>query len=121
VGSPLIYDLAIVANDWCLKDSAPEPDEQRAQALLSGRESVTPLTTAEKQAWPMALRLAALRFYLSRQYDFSFPRDPNGKALDPAHFRDLLRFHRKNETPNKPTLRRFGAGMLPQSPSPEFE
>lgn len=118
--SPLIYDLAIVANDWCLKENAKEIDEKRVHSLMAGREGILPLTTAEKAAWPMALRLAALRFYLSRQYDFSFPRDPNGKALDPTHFRELLKAHRK-ENPARPMSGQRCAGTLFSGQTPKFE
>lgn len=88
---PLLYDLAIVANDWCLKEGGYELDEKKLAALLEAREDVLPLTPEEKEAWPMALRLAALRFYLSRLIDFHLPRDPDGKALDPDHFGNILR------------------------------
>jgi homoserine kinase type II len=87
----LLYDLAIVANDWCLKEGGYELDEGKLNILLEAREAILPLTEAEKEAWPMALRLAALRFYLSRLVDYHLPRDPNGKALDPDHFGNILR------------------------------
>ncbi len=88
---PLLYDLAIVANDWCLKEGGYELDEGKLKVLLNAREAVLPLTEAEKEAWPMALRLAALRFYLSRLVDYHLPRNSNGKALDPDHFGNILR------------------------------
>jgi len=118
--SPLIYDLAIVANDWCLKENTIGLDEKRVRSLMGGREGILPLTDAEKAAWPMALRLAALRFYLSRQYDFSFPRDPNGKALDPAHFRELLKVHRK-ENPARPMSGQRSADTAFCGQKPKFE
>ncbi len=90
---PLAYDLAIVANDWCLQDGTSKLDTARLDALLRGRESIMSMTEAEKAAWPMALRLAAMRFYLSRALDFHFPRDPDGKTLDPSHFHNILRVH----------------------------
>ncbi|MDD3287377.1 MAG: homoserine kinase [Alphaproteobacteria bacterium] len=92
---PLIYDLAIVANEWCLKEDGFDLDEKKLKTLLRARESVFPLSDAEKTAWPMALRLAALRFYLSRLYDYHFPRDPDGKALDPDYFRNILRMRQR--------------------------
>jgi homoserine kinase type II len=61
--SPLIYDLAIVANDWCLKDKTIGLDEKRVRSLMGGREGILPLTMRRKPL-AMALRLAALRFYL---------------------------------------------------------
>ncbi|MCL2468790.1 MAG: homoserine kinase [Alphaproteobacteria bacterium] len=88
---PLLYDLAIVANDWCLKEGGYMLDQEKLNILLKAREEILPLTKAEKEAWPMALRLAALRFYLSRLVDYHWPRNPNGKALDPDHFGNILR------------------------------
>lgn len=93
-GQPLIYDLAIVANDWCLQDQSNRLDQTRINALMRGRESVLPLTPQEHDAWPMALRMAALRFYTSRLRDYHLPRDPDGKKLDPDHFQDLLCSHK---------------------------
>lgn len=60
-----IYDLAIVANDWCCKSDGSWK-EAELLALLVGYQSVRPLTTAEQHYWPDALRAAALRFWLSR-------------------------------------------------------
>lgn len=93
--TPFIYDLAIVANDWCLEDEGYELDEARLAALLEGRESVCPLNTEEKAAWPMALRWAGLRFYLSRLYDYMLPRDPDGKAYDPSPFLRIMELRQK--------------------------
>ena len=92
---PLIYDLAIVANDWCLKDNAYALEPRRLEALLRGREQALPLNAAEIKAWPVALRLAALRFSLSRFYDYYLPRAPDGKKLDPDHFPAILRKRKK--------------------------
>jgi homoserine kinase type II len=60
-----IFDLAIVANDWCC-DVDGHWDETLLTALLDGYQSVRPFTTSEQNLWPMALRAAALRFWLSR-------------------------------------------------------
>jgi homoserine kinase type II len=91
---PFIYDLAIVANDWCLKDGTHTLDPQKLTTLIDARTAECPFTPAEEDAWGMALRLAALRFYLSRQHDASFPRGELGKTLDPDHFRKIMQVHR---------------------------
>lgn len=90
-GGLLVYDLAISANDWCLEEGSFELDPLKLEALLRGREAVLPLCKEEREAWPMALRLAALRFYLSRLFDRYLPREPNGRSHDPEHFGAILR------------------------------
>lgn len=92
-GWPLLFDLAIVANDWCLAGGSSELDPEKLDALMKGRCALMPLTKAEIEAWPLALRWAALRFYLSRLYDFHMPRE--GKKHDPNHFLAILRTRRE--------------------------
>lgn len=90
---PLIFDLAIVANDWCLQKDSFELDPFKLSALMRGRCRALPLTQTEEKAWPMALRWAALRFYLSRLYDYHLPRE--GKKYDPLPFLGILRARQK--------------------------
>jgi homoserine kinase type II len=88
---PLIYDLAIAANDWCLASDGIALDPLKLKTLLVARETIVPLTPQERAAWPMALRLAALRFYLSRKHDALCPRAIDaGKTLDSRVFEAIL-------------------------------
>lgn len=88
------YDLAVTLNDWC-RTPDHRIDDARARALLHGYQRERPLTNDEKDAWPLLLRAAALRFWLSRQKDWVFPREGAMTfRKDPRVFHDLLRHHR---------------------------
>ncbi|WAG79201.1 homoserine kinase [Metapseudomonas furukawaii] len=62
---PMLYDLAICLNDWC-SDADGHLDSQRARALLGAYAALRPFTAAEAELWPAALRIACVRFWLSR-------------------------------------------------------
>jgi homoserine kinase type II len=89
----LLYDVAVCANDWCLAD--PERDSQldarRTLALLDAYRVLRPLSALERDAWPVLLRAAALRFWLSRLMDYHLPRAGQlVRVHDPDHFRRVL-------------------------------
>jgi homoserine kinase type II len=89
----LLYDVAVCANDWCLADPGRDRrlDDARTRALLGAYHSVRPVAAEEALAWPVLLRAAALRFWLSRLYDFHLPRPGMlVHAHDPEHFRGIL-------------------------------
>jgi homoserine kinase type II len=62
---PMLYDLAITLNDWC-SDPQNAIDVSRAQALLGAYAAVRRFTAAEAELWPVMLRVACVRFWLSR-------------------------------------------------------
>lgn len=90
-----LYDLAITVNDWCAApDGQIQPDH--ARAMLQAYQAVRPLTALERDSWAMMLRVAALRFWLSRLLDFHFPQAGEMTfAKDPRAFENILRQHRQ--------------------------
>jgi homoserine kinase type II len=87
----LVYDLAVVLNDWCVDSGSGRLDETRAQALVDAYQSVRPLSAAELRALPSQMRAAALRFWLSRLADWHLPRDAALLASkDPTQFERIL-------------------------------
>jgi len=95
----LLYDVAITINDWCIT-SEGALDSTRAQNFLRAYHAVRPLQDEERAAWPQILRLAALRFWLSRLFDLHLPRDGEMvNAHDPRHFERVLNQHIANTSP----------------------
>jgi len=70
-------------------------DEARTAAFLRGYAQLRALTDDEVNALPGLLRLAALRFWLSRLFDALFPREgAMTQVKDPEEYRRKLMLHR---------------------------
>ncbi len=96
-----LFDVAVTVNDWCIDLETGELDFARARAQLDAYHAVRPFTDHEHKAWQPLLRAAALRFWLSRLYDFHLPR--NAEMLtphDPAHFERILRLRVAKTAPS---------------------
>lgn len=89
----LLYDCAVCANDWCLVHVERDLrlDDAKTIALLEAYVRLRPFTALERGAWPVLLRAAALRFWLSRLHDLHLPR-PGAlvHVHDPEHFEAIL-------------------------------
>ena len=95
----LAYDLAIVLNAWCY-----EPDGSynitKARKLVAGYQSARPLAQAEVEAMPVLFRGAAMRFFLTRLYDWiNTPGDAQVKPHNPMDYWKRLNFHAHVSTP----------------------
>jgi homoserine kinase type II len=91
----LAYDLAICLNAWCF-----EPDYSfnitKGRALIAGYERVRPLAPEEREALPVLCRGSALRFMLTRLYDWlNVPPGALVKPHDPMAYHRRLRTHQK--------------------------
>lgn len=89
----LAYDIAVCLNAWCF-----EPDHSfnitKGRALLKAYDSVRALAANERTALPVLARGAALRFLLTRAYDWlNTPADALVRRKDPLEFLRRLRFH----------------------------
>ena len=87
-----MFDLGVTLNDWAIThaDGAHEP--ARAQALIDAYQSVRPFTPVEKKLLPVMVRAAALRFWISRLWDYYLPREASMlQPHDPRHFERVLR------------------------------
>ena len=86
-----LFDIAVTANDWCLADNKQDLDPARLDAFMKAYQSVRSLTKEEQSSWPLMLRAAALRFWVSRLWDFYLPRDAQMLTPhDPTHFERIL-------------------------------
>ena len=91
----LAYDIAICLNAWCF-----EPDGQfnvtKARKLLTGYQGLRPLEPSELSALPLLARGSAMRFLLTRLYDWiNTPAGALVKPKDPLEYLHKLSFHRK--------------------------
>ena len=95
----LAYDVAVCLNAWCFENER-EFNVTKARHLLAAYRRVRAFETAELDALPLLARGAALRFLLTRLYDWLHPVD--GALVtpkDPLEFLRKLRFHREVTSP----------------------
>jgi homoserine kinase type II len=90
-----VYDLAIMLNSWCFELDGSF-NITKGQAAINAYRQQRPLSEAEIAALPVLMRGSALRFLLTRTYDWLNP-DPNAlvRLKDPREYSKKLRFHNK--------------------------
>ena len=93
------YELAILLNAWCF-----EPDRQfnvtKARLMLAAYRRRRPFSEAELEALPLLTRGAALRFLLTRLYDWlNHVEGALVKPKDPLEYLQKLRFHQSVRGP----------------------
>jgi homoserine kinase type II len=89
------YDLAVMLNAWCFESDGAY-NITKGKALIASYAKARALSAAERDAFPMLARGAALRFLLTRLLDWLNP-DPQAfvRPKDPRDFAKRLRFHLK--------------------------
>lgn len=88
----LLFDLAVCLNDWCIDHTNGRMVEDLAVPFLAAYQAERRLSSDELKLLPAMLRASALRFWLSRLWDWHLPRDAALLApKDPTHFERVLR------------------------------
>ncbi len=94
----LAYDVAVCLNAWCFEKDFSY-NRTKGAALLRGYTSVRPLSQAEAGALPVLARGAAMRFMLTRLYDWlTVPDGGFVVKKDPMEYVRRMRFHRQIES-----------------------
>ncbi|WP_099865186.1 homoserine kinase [Pararhizobium haloflavum] len=91
------YDVSICLNAWCFEKDGSY-NLTKGMALLDGYDAVRPLSRAEREALPLLARGSALRFFLTRLYDWL--TTPEGALVvkkDPMEYLRRMRLHRTIE------------------------
>lgn len=88
------YDVAVTHAAWCFDGQGRDYDAAVSAALLAGYEEVRPLSPAERAALPLLARGAALRFAMTRAWDWmNTPADALVVRKDPLAFARRLEFY----------------------------
>jgi homoserine kinase type II len=92
----LMYEIAICINALCFdkKRSSFKVNYKKVKNLIDGYETIRPFTKKEKDALNILCRGAALRYLLTRIYDyFNTPKTALIKVKDPNEYFQKLIFH----------------------------
>jgi homoserine kinase type II len=91
------YDVAVTHAAWCFSADGRHFRADLSEALLGGYREVHPLSAAEQAALPVLARGAAMRFVMSRAFDWlNTPADALVMRKDPLAFARRLEFYAAN-------------------------
>jgi len=89
------YDLAVMLNSWCFEMDGSY-NITKGQALIAAYRAQRPISAAEADALPLLMQGAALRFLLTRTYDWvNHDESWLVRPKDPREYSRKLRFHRQ--------------------------
>jgi len=95
----LAYDLAIMLNAWCFETDGSF-NITKSRQLIDGYQSIRPLSDGEIASIPVLCRGSAMRFFLTRLYDWIHtPPDAQVRPHDPMAYWKRLNFHEQVKTP----------------------
>jgi len=87
------YDLGICINSWCFEADGSF-NLTKSRAMIRGYNDIRPLSTAESEAIPVLAAGSAMRFFLTRLYDWIHtPADALVSPKNPMEYWAILRFH----------------------------
>ena len=90
----LVYDLAIAVNAWCF-DNDEIFNKTKFESLINGYQSIRKLNKEELFYLPLLSQAAALRFLLTRIYDWAnTPKSADVIPKNPREYVQKLRFHK---------------------------
>ena len=93
----LIYDIAIVINDWCFTNNGNDFNYDFSKSILDGYNQSRKLSETEINSFNVILRLAAVRILVTRLHDYIFhPNDAVLVKKDPYQYLNILTWHQKN-------------------------
>src|SRR5210317_1970270 len=89
----LAYDIGICLNSWCFEADGSF-NMTKSRSLIRGYQTIRPLSDAEIAAIPVLAAGSAMRFFLTRLYDWLHtPKDALVSPKDPMEYWSILRFH----------------------------
>jgi homoserine kinase type II len=95
----LAYDIAVCLNAWCFEADGSF-NVTKARLMLASYRAVRALEPAEFEALPLLARGSALRFLLTRLYDWLHHQaGALVRPKDPLEYLQKLRFHRAVTSP----------------------